>query len=72
MKTISEIIKILKTVDFPKGAAMVYVGRNYSKLDLINDLKELKKNEEENYERYKDFDKGGFDTSGQAAGNSYG
>jgi hypothetical protein len=72
MKTLAEIIKTLESVDFPQGCAMVYVGKNYSKLDLINDLKELNKHEKENHERYEDFDKNGFDTSGQAAGNSYG
>lgn len=62
MKTLAQIIKTLEDIDVPAANAMVWVGKNYSKQDLIDDLKELQKEQEVSK----------FDDTAQAPGNSCG
>lgn len=63
MRTLKQIIQILEDVDFPPANAMVWIGKNYSKQDLINDLKRL--DEKENREV------ASLDDMSQAPGNSF-
>jgi len=42
MRTLTEIINKLEANPYPNGT---YVGKNYNKLQLINDLKALQQNQ---------------------------
>jgi len=61
MKTLKEIVQILNEVDFPGANRIIWVGKNYSKQNLIDDINEIIKKEQ--YEN--------FDDTAQAPGNSY-